>query len=209
MPVQGLRHMYYIRILILCIIIPFALHGSAQEVAVKTNLAYDAMTTPNLGVEVGLPGRSTINLVYGLNPWTFGSKDDVRRKAKHWVLQPEYRWWHCSKFNGSFIGIHALGGQLNAANVNLPVPGFFFKGENMQKGVKDHRYQAWYAGAGVTYGYQWILNSHWNFEAEIGAGYIHAWYDKFACDECGAKISSGGSNYLGLTKLGLSILYIF
>lgn len=201
--------MKYIRFLFLSIIISFAFHASAQEFAVKTNLAYDAMTTPNIGVEVGLPGRSTVNVVYGLNPWSFGSNDNGKRKAKHWVVQPEYRWWHCSKFNGSFVGVHALGGQLNASNVNLPVPGFFFNGENLQKGVKNYRYEASYAGAGVTYGYQWILGRHWNFEAEIGAGYIHAWYKKFDCDECGRKVGNGGTNYLGLTKIGLSILYIF
>ena len=201
--------MNYIRLLILSIIIPFAVQGFAQEFAVKTNLAYDAMTTPNIGVEIGLRGRSTVNIVYGLNPWSFGSGDNGVRKAKHWVVQPEYRWWHCSKFNGSFIGVHALGGQLNASNVNLPIPGFFFSGENLQKGVKDHRYEARYAGAGFTYGYQWILGRHWNFEAEIGAGYIHAWYDKYACDECGAKIANGGTNYVGITKIGLSLLYIF
>ena len=35
------------------------------QVAVKTNLIYDAMTTPNLGIEVGVAGKSTLNLVYG------------------------------------------------------------------------------------------------------------------------------------------------
>lgn len=129
--------------------------------------------------------------------------------AKHWVLQPEYRWWFCSKFNGHFVGVHALGGQFNASNINLPLPGFFFSGENLQKEVKNHRYEAWFAGAGVTYGYQWILSRHWNFEAEIGLGYVHAWYKKYACDECGRSLSSGGANYFGLTKVGLSFLYIF
>ena len=43
------------------------------QVAVKTNLIYDAMTTPNLGIEVGVAGKSTLNLVYGLNAWTFSA----------------------------------------------------------------------------------------------------------------------------------------
>lgn len=187
----------------------FQLSALGQEIAVKTNLAYDAMTTPNLGVEIGLRGRNTVNLQYGLNPWNFGTGDNGIRKVRHWVVEPEYRRWFCTRFNGRFIGVHALGGQLNASNVNLPVPGVFFGGENLQKGVRDNRYEAAFAGAGVTYGYQWILTRHWNFEAEIGAGYIHAWYKKFDCDECGRKVGSGGTNYLGLTKIGLSFLYIF
>lgn len=179
------------------------------QVGVKTNLLYDATTTPNIGLEVGLAGKSTINLVYGLNPWTFHSDSKGERKAKHWVLMPEYRWYSCQTFSGHFVGVHAFGGQLNAANVNIPIPGAFFGGENLQKGVKQHRYEANFAGAGLTYGYQWILGKHVNFEAEIGAGYGHVWYHKYACGDCGALIRKGQTNYMGITKLGLSIMYLF
>lgn len=181
----------------------------AQTVAIKSNLLYDATTTPNLGVEMSVGPKSTVNLVYGLNPWTFHSESHGDRKAKHWLLMPEYRRWTCSTFNGHFFGVHAMAGQFNAANVDLPIPGAFFGGDNLTKGVRDHRYQGTYAGAGLTYGYQWILSRHWNLEAEIGLGYNHVWYDKYACGECGGKIDKGGTNYLGLTKLGISFMYIF
>ncbi|MDE6142888.1 MAG: DUF3575 domain-containing protein [Muribaculaceae bacterium] len=191
------------------LLIAFTSVGTKAQIAVKTNLLYDATTTPNLGLEAGVGKKSTVNIVYGLNPWTFHSGSKGDRKAKHWVLIPEYRWWTCSKFNGHFFGVHALGGQFNAANAAIPVPGFFFSGENLAKGVKDYHYQGAFAGVGATYGYQWTLSRHWNAEAEIGIGYCHAWYDKFPCYECGAKIGNGGSNYLGVTKLGLSLIYIF
>ena len=182
--------------------------AQAQEFAVKTNLLYDATTTPNLGIEIGVGAKNTVQLFYGLNPWTFDSKSGDR-KAKHWLLMPEYRWWTCSKYNGHFFGVHLMGGQFNASNINIPLPGVFFGGDNIRKGVQDSRYQGWYAGVGATYGYQWILSRHWNLEAEIGVGYNHIWYDKYPCYECGAKIDSGNSNYAGITKLGLSIMYIF
>lgn len=181
----------------------------AQEVAIKTNLLYDATTTPNLGIEVGVSDKNTIQLFYGLNPWKFETKHPGEKFARHWVLMPEYRWWLCSKFNGHFFGAHLMGGEFNAANVNLPLPGGFFGGDNIRKEVRDSRYQGAFLGAGITYGYQWILNHHWNVEAEIGVGYNHIWYDHYPCYECGAKISSGHSNYAGITKIGLSLLYIF
>ncbi len=185
-------------------------HSDMQaQVAIKTNLLYDATTTPNLGIEIGTGARNTLQLFYGLNPWTFDSDSKGERKAKHWVLIPEFRWWTCTKFNGQFFGVHLMGGQFNAANVDLPIPGGFFKGENIAKGVKDYRYQGDFAGIGFTYGWQWILSRHFNIEAEIGVGYNHVWYDKYPCYECGAKIASGGTNYVGVTKLGLSLLYIF
>lgn len=181
---------------------------ASAQVAVKNNLLYDATTTPNLGVEIGVGQRSTFSLVYGLNLWKFHS-DSGDRKIRHWVVMPEYRWWLCSKFDGHFIGVHAMGGQFNAANMNLPFPGAFFGGENIGKGLRDHRHQGWYAGAGVTYGYQWILSKHWNIEAEIGAGYDYVKYDKFMCNNCGRKVGEGHTNYIGLTKLGLSFIYLF
>lgn len=178
------------------------------QLAIKTNLLYDATTTPNLGAEFGVGPRSTVSVVYGLNPWTFGSGAD-KRKTRHWVVMPEYRWWPCSKFDGHFFGIHAMGGQMNMARLSIPFPGAFFAGDNITSGLRHHRYQGWFAGGGVTYGYQWVLGRHWNFEAEIGAGYNYVKYKKFNCADCGGKVGEGHTNYLGITKLGLSFIYLF
>lgn len=179
------------------------------QLAIKSNLLYDATTTPNLGAEIRIGSRSTFNVVYGFNGWTFKSEKHGDRKAKHWVVMPEYRRWLCIPFSGHFFGAHLFGGEMNAANVNLPIPGFFFSGDNLTKEVRDHRYQGGFVGAGLTYGYQYPIARHWNLEAEIGIGYGHVWYDKYNCGVCGLKEYSGSTNYLGLTKLGLSIMYIF
>lgn len=200
------RHLIIIATVLAGALTSFCAHA---QLAIKTNLLYDATTTPNIGAELRVNEKSTVNLVYGLNPWTFSSDSHGNRKAKHWVLMPEYRWWTCSPYNGHFFGVHAFGGEYNAQNVSLPIPGGFFGGDNLTKAVRDKRYQGWFVGAGVTYGYQWILARHWNLEAEIGAGYGYVRYDRFTCGDCGVKTGSGGTNYLGITKLGISLLYIF
>lgn len=174
-------------------------------VGIKTNLLYDATTTPNIGLEISTCKKQTAQIFYGLNAWTFADG----KRAKHWVLMPEYRWWMCSRMNGHFVGVHAFGGEFAAANVNLPVPGVFFAGDNLRSQLRDNRYEGQFLGAGFTYGYQWILSRHWNLEAEAGIGYAHAWYDKYPCGECGFLQKSGGTNYVGLTKLGLSLMYVF
>ncbi|MDE6144508.1 MAG: DUF3575 domain-containing protein [Muribaculaceae bacterium] len=206
---NNLHHRRFLKKLASLAMILATLPTAAQEVAVKTNLLYDATTTPNLGVEVGLGGNHTLNLVYGLNPWKFDSDTHGERFAKHWVFMPEFRWWTCSRLNGHFFGVHAMGGQLNVSNVDLPMPGVFFSGVNLRKAVRDSRYQGAFAGAGITYGYQYPLSRHWNLEAEVGVGYSHVWYDRYPCGDCGSKLSSGHANYAGLTKLGLSIMYVF
>lgn len=105
----------------------------------------------------------------------------------------------CRTFGGSFFGIHALGGQYNIRNVDLP-----FK--TLPKQGKDGRhYEGWYIGGGVTYGYQWLLSKHWNLEAEIGVGYAYSPYKLYGtCKRC---LNKGHRNYVGPTKVGISLVY--
>lgn len=77
--------------LVSLLVLIMSLSANAQF-AVKTNLLYDATTTPNVGAELAIGRQHTINLVYGINPWTFHSEKHGERKATHWVVQPEYRW---------------------------------------------------------------------------------------------------------------------
>ena len=174
--------------------------ASAQQVAVKTNLLYDATTTPNIGAEVGMGKKHSMQLYYGLNPWKF-SGDNGGKYFKHWLLEPEYRYWFCHRFQGSFVGIHGLGGEFNAANIELPF--------GIEKGLRDHRYEGWYVGGGLTYGYQWVLSRHWNVEASVGVGVIYADYQKYECGECGRKVGDDDTFYVGPTKAVLSLLYMF
>ena len=174
--------------------------SAAQQVALKTNLLYDATTTPNLVLEMGIGKKHSMQLYYGLNPWEF-SGDNGGKYFKHWMLSPEYRYWFCHRFQGSFLGIHALGGEFNAANVKLPF--------GLYKGLRDNRYEGWYVGGGATYGYQWVLSRHWNFEAALGVGAIYAKFKEFECGECGRLKADDHTLYIGPTKAVLSLLYMF
>lgn len=171
--------------------------ASAQQVAIKTNLLYAATTTPNIGIEVGLGKKSTAQLFYALNPWKFSENE----KLRHWSVNPEYRYWFCHRFNGSFVGIHALGGEFNMGGVDLPL--------GVWPSLEDHRYEGWFAGGGVSYGYQWILNKHFNLEASLGLGYAYINYKKFVCAECGELLKDTDRHYFGPTKAALSVIYLF
>ena len=107
----------------------------------------------------------------------------------------------CEAFNGWFLGVHLMGGEFNVGEVDLPF-GLF-------DDLSTHRYEGWYAGGGVTAGYQWPLSRHWNLEASLGVGYDYIRYDKFKCGECGEKLKSSHANYFGPTKLAISVLYVF
>ena len=171
------------------------LHG--QDIGVKTNLLYDATSTINLGAEFGVARKWTIDISGSLNPWKF--KD--YKKFRIWMAQPEARYWFCEKFNGHFVGFHAMGGQFNVGNIKLPF--------GILSELKENQNEGWYVGAGLVYGYQWVLSRHWNFEAAIGLGYDYIKYDKYKCGECGAKEGIFHTNYVGVTKLAVSAIYLF
>lgn len=188
---------YLQKTLPLLLLLGFSLRLSAQEVAIKTNLLYDATTTPNLALELGISQKQTIQLMYSWNPWKFSDTKQLR----HWLLSPEYRWWFCHRFNGSFLGIHALGGEYNINGIKLPF--------GIKPSFKNYRYEGWLVGGGITYGYQWLLGKHWNLEASVGVGYLRLNYKKFDCEKCGEELDHKKRNYVGPTKAAVSLVYLF
>ena len=87
--------------------------------------------------------------------------------------------------------------------------GLSFLGSDFS-GLSETRYQGWFVGAGVAYGYAWILGRHWNLEAEIGFGYAYTRYDRYRCAGCGRKVESDKSHhYVGPTKAAVNLVYLF
>ena len=158
----------------------------AQAVAVKTNALYWAILTPNAAVELALADRWTVDLSAAYNPWTF--KDD--KKMRFWLAQPEVRYWFCEKFEGHRVGLHLHGGQYYG-------------------GFGERRYDGYLAGAGVSYGYAWILSPHWNVDVTVGVGFAHLWYKESPRIPCIKCVEDKQANYVGLTKLGVSFSYLF
>ncbi len=193
----------YLKLLVCAILAAGALSASAQKVALKTNIVQDALLDPNIGVEVGLAPKWTLDVTGQLNAWTIGDG----HRWKHWLVQPEARYWFCERFAGHFLGFHALGGQYNFSRLGNKITNFL--GSDLSK-LTDQRYQGWGAGAGVAYGYAWPVHKHWNVEAEIGIGWIYTRFDSFPCKDCGKKIDSDRAhNYVGPTKAALNIVYLF
>ena len=179
----------------------FTQESRAQDWAIKSNLLYDATTSMNLGVERALSDKWTLDISGNWNPFQF----EDNKKWKHWFVQPEVRYWTCRKFGGHFFAAHLWGGQYNVGNVSGISD---FLGTKFSQ-LADHRFEGWFAGAGVGYGYAWMLGKHWNLEAQLGVGYAYTEYDKYYCPKCGEKIGRGTHNYFGLTKAAINLVYLF
>ncbi|MBD5206934.1 MAG: DUF3575 domain-containing protein [Bacteroidales bacterium] len=175
--------------------------SAGDDVALKTNLIYDATLSPDLAIEFGLAPKWSLDIDAHVNAWTVSG-----HRWRHWMVMPEARYWLCSRFAGHFFGLHVFGGQFNVGNMKDSwswVMGQF-------KDLSTHRYQGWMGGAGLAYGYSWVLGKHWNLEAELGVGWAYTKSDVYPCADCGDIQQKGKvHNYFGLTKTALSIVYIF
>ncbi len=176
--------------------------ATAQSVAIKTNLLYDATATINLGVELAVAPKFTVDLSGNYNNWEVVDN----RIWKHYLIQPELRYWFCDRFAGHFLGFHLHGGEFDLANIDNDIK---FLGTNFAA-LSDDRFKGWAIGAGIGYGYDVLLGRHWNLEFELGIGYAYMNYDRYEWKNSDAEIASDRShNYVGLTKAAINIVYLF
>lgn len=190
-----------------CILVFLLLMGSsmsqvrAQDWAIKSNVLYDATATINLGVEIGLAPKWTLDISGNLNAW---SKDEQTR-WKHWLVQPEARYWFCDRFSRHFIGAHAIGGAFNLGGINNNLS---FLGTDFSV-LKEKRYQGYAYGGGIAYGFAFMLSEHINLELEAGFGYMYLDYDIYECGNCGRRIDEGTHHYVGPTKAAINLVFLF
>ncbi len=190
-----------IGVVALLLLLPFGIKAQdtedAVKIRIKTNVVAWATTTPNVGFEIPIDERFSFHTAITYNPFTL--KDN--NKLKHWLVQPEVRWWTALPFMGHFVGVHLIGGQFNAGGINMPF--------NILPDLDTHRYQGWGMGGGISYGYAWDLGKGWGIEASVGVGYARLSYDVYPCEKCAKKIGEDKKNYFGPTKAAINIVYTF
>lgn len=176
-------------------------HLLGQHVAVKSNVLYDATATVNAGIEVGLAPHWSLDLSGNYNGWS--KNDDT--KWKHWMAQPEARYWLCDRFSRHFFGVHLTIGAFNFGGLRNDLS---ILGTDLAL-LTASRYQGYAYGGGVGYGYAFMLHEHWNLELEGAIGYLFLDYEKFDCAGCGRRTGEGHHHYFGPTKAAISIVYLF
>lgn len=184
---------YVIFLLLLC----GCMKGYCQQVAISANVlpAIDGAFGGAIAYATG--SKSTVELTGVIRPWARNG-NSVNR---YWLLQPEFKYWPCQKFNGTFFGIYLNGAQFNIGGKKLPL-GIF-------SGLKENRYEGWLTGAGISYGYHWMLNDHWNIEASLGIGYEFIRYKMYNCEKCAQLEKKGNHHYIGPSKAAVSLVYLF
>lgn len=159
-------------------------HVSAQRVAVRTNALGWLTATPNVEAEFVLGSHVSLNMGIAANPI---STNQFKTTFAH--FQPEVRYWLNRPMVSHFLG---LTGFVNNFNVML----------------KDVHHKGDAYAAGLTYGYAWVLNDHWNIEATAGVGVFR--YRQFKYDKGAAKPGAvnDSKTMIAPVKLGISFTYI-
>ncbi|WP_303142616.1 DUF3575 domain-containing protein [uncultured Parabacteroides sp.] len=164
-----------------------------QQVAARTNALYWLTTTPNLGVEVALARKWSLEVSGNYNAWTF-FPDGM--SLRHWLVQPELRYWPCKSFEGHFFGLHGHFSRYNIGQIPfLP-------------GLDTYTYRGELYGGGVSYGYHFAIGRRWGLELMLGVGYTYLEYDKYVCAECAELMGRYKRHFIGPTRLGISFIYI-
>lgn len=180
--------------IILCLLLFFMPAHSiiAQKIGQKTNLLYWASTTPNFGIEASISKRWTVDLSAGYNPWSFSDEASLR----HWLVRVEPRFWAWNPFMGHFFGVYGIYSEYNIGN--LP-----FGGD-----LEKYNFKGDVFGGGFSYGYHFVLKGRWGLELSLSLGYMQLSYDKAICRDCRELQGSYTRNYIGPTRIGISLIYM-
>lgn len=190
----GLQSKIRVKALLISLLLQLSATVSyCQQIGARTNALWWLTTTPNLGVEVAMNKKLTLSIDGNYNAWTFFSDG---MSLRHWLMQPELRYWPCKSFEGHFFGVHGHYGRYNIGQVPF------------LSGLDTYTYRGKLYGAGVSYGYHFALGKRWGLELNAGLGYTYLEYDKYVCSECAELIGRYKRSFFGPTRLGVSFIYI-
>lgn len=176
---------------LLALILGIYCSAKAQTFAVNTDLSMLALQTYNIGAEMTIGNRSTLELsVFGNN------KPYFHRDMRIIGVQPEYRYY----FGGRPMYHHFVGLGLLAADYN------------MIWGNKRYDGTAW--GGGLTFGYVISLTTRLSIDAHAGVGLVFSHHKEEIMDgtnfllknDAFAKEGFWGYRILP-TKIGITLSY--
>ncbi len=158
---------------------------TAQRVMLKTNALYWATLSPNLGAEFRLSRRFTVNVEAATNPFTVS---DYKLYAT--AFMPEVRFWPAGRPQARhFIGAMALG-----AIYDLHYDGTSHDGNAV--------------GAGLTYGYCFVLGKRWSLETTLGAGLLRFREKKTPDGQPVSEVPNHSKTIFAPLKAGITLTYI-
>lgn len=182
---------YKVRAMVVLAVMLMAVPGSAQELAVKTNLLSDALTVPSLGVEFTIARRWTVSTDVEWMPAYQSSNHYLRTLA----FQAGSRFWFRAPFTGPFVGPELSVRMFNMGG--LPV----FH-------LKEARTQGLFSTVGATVGWHFSLSPRWGLEPAVTLGYGYIDYKRYGEPRSRIVSSKGYTHYFGPVAASLNLVYM-
>ena len=162
--------------------------------AVKTNMLYDALLTPNIGVEFYLGKNYTISADWMYAWWkkhsiawwhrTYGGDLEFRRYFGRVANEKPLQGWHVGLYGGIVTYDFDWGGR----------------------GYLGDR---WSYGGGLSFGYSMPWKRRLNLDFTVGIGYLGGEYKEYLpLDGCYVWQCTKQRNYIGPTKIEVSLVWL-
>ena len=166
--------------------------GHPRMLHLRTNILYDVLLVPNVGIELGVTDRVSF-VGNAMFDWLGFSQ-----KQLYWRIlsgDAELRYWLGSDVNGFLRKGHHIGvyGALYRYDVEL--------GNDGQMG--DFNY-----GGGISYGYSATLNRSLSLDMSLGIGYMGGEYKEYKyLDGRYVWQADRQRNYIGPTKAEVTLVW--
>ena len=164
------------------------------QLAVKSNLLFDAVTALNVEVEVPIGNHWSV-MVEDVFPWW---EKDNKYCFQLWEMGAEWRYWfrnnqyHSQKLKGHFVGLYGMSGKYDFQyDQDLCTQGEFWS-------------------AGLTYGFAKRISRLFNMEFSASFGFLSSAYRRYYPSD-GYEVlyrdeREGRVGYWGPTKLKISLV---
>ena len=175
---------------------------SPFRIAIKTNLAYDALLVPNIGVEFYL-GKNWSVEARGMYAW--------------WERDPKHRYWNVCGVEATvrkYLGSspegkprsgHHLGAYLQALTYDVEFGGRGYMGA--RPGAKPWKNPSY--GVGLEYGYSLPVCKNLNIDFSVGIGYLRGKYHVYdPIDNHYVWKETRMRNWFGPTRAEVSLVWM-
>lgn len=158
----------------------------AQRVSISTDVLKWASLSPNIGVDLILSSRLSLNIEGVSDPLI---SDEIKRIS----VSTELRYWFKRPLYSHYVGVNFI-----TSMYDFKLPHYKIKGAH-------HRYKGHMVGIGIGYGYSLIVSKRVSFTPNIGIGYgyVHSYTNPYA-DYPTLKAAFRPV----LTRIGVSFSYI-
>lgn len=176
------------RLILIVLAVVLCTTARAQFSAVRTNALMWATGTINAGIDVRVHNNVSLDFYAFYNPI---QTPDLRMQTLG--FQPSVRYWLYETQVGPFFSVHGTVASYNVGN-------------------RQFHYKGFLAGAGVSYGYNWILSKRWSVGVEIGIGAVYMsdtkrdYYTHYTDDE---YVYHNRRWTVAPTKAEVSFIYLF